>query len=167
MKAKVFSKLFLQCPNCDDGDFNINHLPKIGSYGPWACKCCGTSIRFKKVNEDINIEIDDHLRTSQDRVAILKLKHSDFWLLKDHSDYGDEWRKSDDYRFLYEEHQCPVSLVNSSYGVVIEGSTDKHGAFEFLGFMPRPEDPDYLEQWIEKHRPDLYSEMFHKVKNLK
>lgn len=160
MKTKIFTKRFIQCPGCAAGDHPVEHLGNGASVGPWSCKHCGTSIRLKLMDDVVDIEICETQRVTNDRVAILKLKNADLYLLKDHSDYDDKWRASDDYHFLYEEHQCPANLLNSTYGVVIEGNTDKHRAFEFLGMMPRPINQDEIKDWIQEHRPDLFDQMF-------
>ena len=120
------------CPECNDGEFIIDH--KAGRYGPWGCRSCGACFMLD-IGVD-TVEMTPHPTNHQPAWLIVKTAGSNppVYFVIDHMIYGE--KDDDNDRYYVEESTCPTNLIPVS-AIITEGDTDPHGILEFVAHIPK------------------------------
>ena len=137
--------LYFHCAHCNKHKFRYDHLlePRIAARkaGPWYCDKCYVANHITIADDgtlDVTFNIED-LCTPTTEVLSLdpKVRQEDFWLLVKGMEFS-KHRGTGDSRYFYEEHTCPINYMHSIEEVIVHGSTDPHGIFNWVKTLTIP-----------------------------
>jgi hypothetical protein len=182
IKRKItgYTKWFIQCPNCNKSDFEVNHI-KIGSTaGPWFCHedDCGVGFKLKRVSES---QFETTLLDNETMKTVFILlqyrddpefqiivegiesrrKEAPEWLLASQDDPDGH------HEYFYNEHTCPTNYLTGVYEAIYHGDHDPHGIFEFVRRLSDEERLELLNKdkmpWqLERERIERENKFKHK-----
>jgi hypothetical protein len=146
MKAEIYMKPQIVCPNCQNHEgFSCEHIlnGERRQFGPWFCDDCGHSITGK-LAADGTIDIEVGPERSIKTLDLLVLppqstpvyfvvqgarhegRQGPAWFIKDRDE-------ADHKKYLYETHSCPTNWFKPVV-IYIEGDNDPHGFLDFVAF---------------------------------
>jgi len=144
--AKIKTKRYLECPNCGDYDFSVDHVldkDTIQSYGPWHCTICNHEVRFK-AGQGVLQDVTTKECPRQPMLCLFRIR--DLYVVVDSYSMPDDG-KPDWYDYLFHSHQCPTNLARHVVEVFCpEEGQDPHGVFRFIAAIPDEEDNRTLVQ---------------------
>jgi ribosomal protein L37AE/L43A len=130
--------LFIACPICGKGDFEVSHLKPGAKWGPWFCRHCnGSFYGENRYDGTVAVQITDERRVLTD--VTLKSTGPVTLVVKGTRYYGGRWgnptndenRTLDEYR--YNEGTCPTNYLADVIRVIDEtGEEDPHGVFAYV-----------------------------------
>jgi hypothetical protein len=138
--GKVNLKVFLRCPACTEGEFNVCHIVAGQEFGPWCCEKCGTYIQGKREGATFDVKVIDDLKRERITVTLqskteppitLKLNSWQYLPPANAKPLTPEaaW---DNARYFYNCHTCPTNYMRDVAEIICNGDPDPHGVFEFV-----------------------------------
>ena len=141
MLGKTNLRLFLVCPNCNEGEWLASHIGDGGSFGPWFCQNCGKYCRGRRVGS--SFELEPALDITREKITVtlqsktnppitLKLNS---WQFAGGVEGGRQLTAEecwDHTKYYYNTHTCPTNYMNEVAEIIFEGDSDPHGVFEFV-----------------------------------
>lgn len=152
--AKLISKRYLVCPNCNEKEHLVEHiLERKGSFGPWYCDC-GVKISGSFVNGEIQVKTEPDDREKCTSLLIYRYSDPLFLVVDDHihNSKDEDWLEK--IKYYYHEHTCPTNILRNTETMYVGDNSDCHGAFQLLaikrgehsGFHDGSGEPPFSEQ---------------------
>ena len=136
VQSKV--KLYVPCPNCLEGDWQVDHIPVGSAFGPWSCSKCHGYGKGRRLNtNEFVVEIGVGKKETPITVTLesctepkitLKLNTWKY----DHSQKDTPEEFTEHLTYYYNEHTCPTNFMCDIEQIIFEGDSDPHGVFQFV-----------------------------------
>jgi ribosomal protein L37AE/L43A len=150
-------KTYIPCPDCGSLDtFRIDHLFEgvRNSFGPWACKHCGVSIKGNITKDNsVTIELIEGLRQRQG-LMLIQITYDGYedtgkkpiYLIFDQPIYThnlnpDGSMKEDINDYWVNEHTCPTNIWRA-LAIIVGDDTDCHGILKHIQTVFKPDNFD-------------------------
>ena len=142
--AEIMIKRYFLCLNCGKHEFTIEHILQefetsecfVSPFNTrWGCDECGSQIKIV-IHKDGIVETEILEEKSVKYTVLLEIppqSKSIFLKIKAES-YGRDI-ESDNLRFFYEEHTCPINYFRSCTEIKIGDNDDPHGLAKYINWF--------------------------------